>query len=541
MSELAVDERLLRTGSLAVLGVVLVFTGVVLRRFGAETRLAAELRERFVFGVPWGTVIVIAAVYALYYLVQGGGQDGGPIVTGFRSWSLWYPQGTLLSAFTHGNRPHLIGNLFGAVAFAPIAEYAWRHYPDGDDSPAGWRGDPHARIGVFVGAVVLVGVLGSVVVPGAVIGFSGVVFALAGFALVTFPIATALAMLGVRVVRLVYDAVTDPVVIAQSREQFVRPSWVDIAVQGHLYGLLVGVLLAAALCHYREETPNAYHVLFAALVFSITRSLQSIYWYLGGERFVLFQALGTAGVFILAVVITLAALRSDRMLVQTLDLRTGTAAIGVLLAIVCALALIGIPYNLVPVEGGEELEDGVEVRDYTVAYAEDVEDQYISALDLPIYQGPSVNVSGVIVSSDRRNAWEVSVSKQLLESRGSATLALGDATWRETVLIQRTTWSVVGSNSTYKVFARHDGEWRTLFAADPARADPVIGGRNVTIQPASEFYDVVVTREGEELGRVQIPPEGGRTSAGGIEFVRNGRALVAVYGETRLRIAAFEF
>ena len=541
MSELGVDERLLRTGSLAVLGVVLVLTGFVLRRFGGETRLGSELRERFVFGIPWGTVVAIAAVYALYYLVQGGGQDGGPIVTGFRSWSLWYPQGTLLSSFAHGSRSHLIGNLFGTVAFAPIAEYAWRHYPDGDEPAEGWRGDPHARIGVFVVAVFLVGVLGSVVVPGAVIGFSGVVFALAGFALVTFPIATALAMLGVRVVRLVFSAVTDPVVIAQSREQFVRPSWADIAVQGHLYGLLVGVLLAAALCHYREETPNAYHVLFAALVFSITRSLQSIYWYLGGERFVLFQALGTAGVFLLAVVITLAALRSDRMLVPALDLRTGTAAIGILLAIVCALALIGVPYNLVPVEGGEELDNGVEVRDYTVTYAEGVEDQYISALDLPIYQGPSVNVSGVIVSSDRRNAWELSVSKQQLQSRGSTRLALGDATWRETVVIQRTTWLVAGSNSTYKVFARYDGEWRTLFAAEPARADPIIGGRNVTIQPASEFYDVVVTANGEELGRAQIPPDGERVTAGGIEFARDGRGLVALYEDTRVRIAEFDF
>jgi membrane associated rhomboid family serine protease len=540
MTELGIDERLLRTGSLAVLAVVLLVTVFVLRRFGEETRLGAELRERFVFGVPWGTVIVIAAVYAIYYLVQGGGQDGGPIVTGFRSWSLWYPQGMLLSAFTHGSEAHLFGNLFGTVTFAPIAEYAWRHYPDGERAD-GWPNDPHARIGAFVAAVFLVGVLGSVVVPGAVIGFSAVVFALAGFALVTFPIAPALAMLGVRVLRVVYNSLTDPVVIAQSREQFVRPSWVDIAVQGHLYGLLVGVLLAAALCHYRDETPNAYYVLFAALVFSITRSLQSIYWYLGGERFVLFQALGTAGVFLLAVVITLAALRSDRMLVRPLDLRTGTAALGVLLAIVCALALIGVPYNLVGVEGGEELENGVEVRDYTVTYAEGVEDQYISALDLPIYQGPSVNVSGVIVSSDRRNAWEVSVSKQQLESRGATRLALGDATWRETVVIQRTAWSVVGPNSTYKVFARHDGEWRTLFTADPARADPVIGGRNVTIQPASEFYDVVVTRDGAELERARIPAAGERVSAGGIEFVREERSLVAVYEDTRFRIAKFEF
>lgn len=544
MSVLGLDETLLHYGSLALLAISLLITGVVLRRFGEGTRLVAGLRERFVFGIPWGTVIILTAVYALYYLLQGGGQDGGPVITGFRSWSLWYPQGTLFSPFAHASESHLMGNLFGALAFAPIAEYAWRHYPDEQtESTAGWRGNPHARIGVFVVTVLVVGVLGSIIVPGAVIGFSGLVFAFAGFALVTFPIATVFAMLGIQVVRLVHRSITDPFVIAQSQEQFVRPSWADVAVQGHLYGLLVGVLLAGVVLHYRGETPNVYHVFFAALVFAVTRSLQSIYWFLGGETYVLFRAIGTAGVFLLAVLITLAALRSNRMFISRLDIRVGTAAVGILLAIILALSLIGIPYNLVSVEGGEEMQGGIEVEDYTVTYAEEVEDRYIAALDLPIYQGPSVNMSGVIVVSERRNAWEVAMSSQQLESRGSTTVVLGDATWRETVSIQRTTWTVAGSNSTYKVFGKHDdgdADWQELFRAEPAQADPIIDGRNVSIQPADEFYEIIVEEGGQEVGVEQVPDDGERVTIAEITFEREEKKLYAIHERTRIQVAEFE-
>lgn len=541
MSELGVDETLLRFGSLAALAFALFLAGFVLKRFGGNTRLFAEVRERFVFGVPWGTVVVLAVVYAFYYLFQGGGQDGGPIITGFRSWSLWYPQGTLFSSFAHSSDSHLVGNLFGALAFAPIAEYAWRHYPDGRTEPTdGWRGNPYARIGLFVVVVLVVGILGSVVVPGAVIGFSGIVFAFAGFALVTFPIATVLAILGIQVVRLVHRSVTDPFFVAQSQEQFVRPYWADVAVQGHLYGLLVGVLLAGAVLHYRGHTPNVYHVFFAALVFAVTRSLQAIYWYLGSETYVLFRALGAAGVFLLATLITLAALRSDSMLISRIDLRVGTAAVGILLALVLALALIGIPYNLVSVDGGEEIQNGIEVEDYTVTYAEGVEDRYIAALDLPLYQGPSVNISGVIVASERRNAWEVAMSSQQLASRGSTTVVLGDLTWRETVDIRRTTWTVAGSNTTYKVFGKHDDGWQRLFAAEPARADPIIDGRNITIRPADDFYDVVVSEDGEELAAERIPSDGERITVANITFVREQRKLYAVHERTRVQIAEYE-
>ena len=543
MSALGIDETLLRIVSLGALAGALLLCGFVLARLGEdENRLVAGLRERFVFGIPWGTAIVILLVYAIYYLVQGGGKPGGPIVVGFRSWSLWYPESILLSSFTHASESHLMGNLFGALAFAPIAEYAWRHCPENreDERMGDWWDNHYLRIAVFVLAVFVVGVLGSLIVPGPVIGFSGVVFAFAGFALVTFPIATVLAILGVQVVRLVYRSVTDPWVVAVSQEQFVRPWWVDVAIQGHLYGLLVGVLLAGLLLQYRGRSPNIRHVFFAAVVFTVSRSLQYIYWPLGNERYVLFQAIGTAAVLVLALLIAVAVFGEERMFISRIDLRVHTAGAGVLLSLVLALAVLGIPYNLVSVDGGQELDDGIEVRDYTVTYAENVPDRYASSLNLPVYQGPSVNVSGVIVASDERNIWERRIPAGELASQGSATVVLGDATWRETVRIQRTTWRVTGGNSTYKVFGQRGDKPRQLFASEPAIARPVIDGSRIAIQPSEDFYNVAVIENESVLGFEQIPPGGENVTVADITFERDDKKLIAVHERTAIQIGRFE-
>lgn len=541
MSEvLGIDETVLRVGSLAILAAGLAISAFVLTRTDDWTRLFAGPRERFVFGIPWGALIVIVLVVAVYYLLQGGGKEGGPVVTGFRSWSLWYPRGILLSSFAHFSDGHLTGNMVGTVAFAPLAEYVWRHYPD-DPDLTGWRANPYARVGLFVLGVGGVGVLGSIIVPGAVIGFSGVVFAFAGFTIITAPVKTVFAIVGIHVVRLLYNAVTDPFVIAQAEQQFVRPSWANIAVQGHLYGLLVGALLGIVLLRYRRREPNFYAVFAAALVFSVTRSLQSVYWFLGEETYILFTAVGAAGVFVLAAVVAVAARPVDGPSIPYSGLSAGTAAAGILLAIVIGLAVIGLPYNLAPVEGGPATEGGeaIEVRDYTVVYAEDVEDQYISAVELPGFGGAGVTRSGVIVVSEQRNSWEVAASEQQLATQRAATIALGDGTWRETVDIRRTGWEVAGSNSTYKIFGNHDDQWQQLYAAEPATARLRINGTTPTIRPAAEFYEIVLERDGEVVGVERIPREGEQTTVENITFSRDGPALFASHEGTVVQIAAF--
>ena len=526
------DDAMLEVTSVVTLVVAVAVAVAAVVRF-SDTDWVGSLRERFVFGVPWGTAVVVAALYLVYYLVQGGGSDGGPIVQGFRSWSVWYHQGVVFSSFAHASESHLTGNVFGTLAFAPIVEYAWGHYPDETTHIQ----TPHARIGTFVLGIFAVGVAGSLFVPGAIIGFSGVVFALAGFALVVRPLGAALAILGVRAVRLLYSALRDPVVTAQTRPRLVSPSWADVALQGHLFGVLVGVLLAVALVRLRGDWPDIRYVFFAALVFAVVRSLYAIYWYLGPDEFVLFQAAGAAGVLLFATLVALATLPPDRRL--RVGPSPATLATGLLVVAVVVLAASGLAYSLVSVSPGEELEDGVVVQDYTVAYVEDTEDRYIGSVGVPGLGGPSARVSGVVVASDRRNVWGVAVPASRLAFDGEATVPVGGLTWRETVHVDRTEWAFLDGNSTYRVEATHDGQRHLLHTAPPAVGDARIDGTTVSIAATPEGYDLVVERNGSVLHAGPMPAHNETLTVEDITFERVDTDLFVRHGDTELRLAEF--
>jgi len=537
-----IDEVLLEYVSIGALVVALALSVVVLRH-GEDRRLLEPIRERFVLGVPWGTVLIILGLYAVYFLAQGGDQSGGPIVAGFRSWSIWYPQGIVFSSFAHASDSHITGNVLGTVAFAPIVEYAWSHYPRerGSQSFSSWRTNPFARIGLFVVGVIVAGLLDSLFVPGAIIGFSGVVFVFAGFAVVTAPIVTVAAMLGIQVVNAVRLAFLYPVVTAVARPRFVTPSWAGIALQGHAFGFLVGALLAVWLLRSRSQVPSLRYVWFAALAFAVSRSMHSLYWFLGSDRFELFRGLGTAGVFLLASLIALSLLSPDRPLVPRVDLSAREAAVGLLLAFVLAISLAAVPYNLVSVSPGEELDDGLEVEDYTVTYVENTENRYISSVRIPVIGSPlSADVSGVVVASDRRSLWAVPVTRGELAFDGRAVVPVGDATWREEVVINRTTWAVLGGNETYKVYGRHDDNPRQqLFTAEPAQVSGRIADNRIRIQPSEEFYDIVVEQNDTAIGVAQVPAHNESVTLAGVTFERENRDLYARHDGTRIRIAEF--
>lgn len=547
---LAVDEAIIEWVSLVVLVCALALSLIVIVRLSDDSKLLAPLRKRFVLGVPWGTLVVVLGVYGVYYLVQGGGDPGGPNVVGFRSWSIWYPQGILFASFSHASESHLMGNLFGTLAFASIAEYAWSHYPtrQGEQSFSSWRTNPYARIGVFVAGTFLVGIAASLFVPGAVIGFSSVVFAFAGFAIVTRPILTVLALVGIQAVRLVRRAFESPLTFATAEPRFVSPSWADTALQGHLFGLLVGVLLAVLLFRYRKIAPDLKYVWFAALVFAVTRSMYAVFWYLGEDEFVLFQAIGTAAVLLLATLVALAALIKDGPTIPAIDLPVRTVSLALLIVIVGAVALAAVPYNLAPVTAGDEVENGIDVRDYTVTYAEDVEDQYVS-LDLPVARDVpgasetfSVEVSGVIVSSDERNVWAIDTPRERLAFEGLSVVVVGDATWREVVILNRTEWEMTGGNTTYKVFGQvwQSGDDRKqLYADEQVEAAPTINGSRISIEPSAEFYDVVVERNGTVIDTARVPSKNESVEIAGITFEREDDELYAIHDRTEIEIAKY--
>lgn len=534
---LAFEHPLVELTSLLVLVGALVVAAVLITRYSGHD-LLSPVRERFVLGVPWGTVTVIAGLYLIYYLVQGAGGEGGPIVEGFRSWSLWYPQGTIFSSFTHAGDGHIRGNVYGTIAFAPIAEYAWRHYPEDGARIT----TPVARIGAFVGAIVLVGLAGSLFVPGAIIGFSGVVFALAGFALVVRPLLAVGAMLAIQVVRLVVDALFDPVVIAASQPQFVSPSWANTALQGHLFGVLVGVLLAVALFGLRGESPDIRYVFFAALVFAVTRSLWAVYWFLGADEFVLFQAAGVAGVVVFATLVAFATRPAGTRLRSRIGPAIPVRAIAIILlgGVIVVLATSGLVYSIVTVSPGEDLDGGVEVNDYTVAYVDDVEDQYIGAVEIPGIGSPlSTNVSGVVVASDQRNAWGLAISSSQLAFDGEATVPVGDATWRESVHIDRTEWSFVDGNSTYRVVADHDGG-HLLHTDSPAEGNATLDDTVVSIEATDAGYDLLTRQTGSDTtDRMSMLESNETADLGGLTFERVENDLFVSYDETELRLAEF--
>lgn len=538
------EDGLLEAVSLWALVVALLFSASVLLWVRTERRPLARLRKRLILGVPWGTAIVVAALLVVYYVVQGTAELGQPVVVGFRSWSYSYPLGMVFGPFSHSSDGHIIGNLVSTVAFAPIAEFAWSHYPTerGSHSFGSWLENPFVRVAVFVAAVFGIGLATSFMIPGALIGFSGVVFAFGGFVLATRPVAGIAALVVERVVRLTYFSLDNPVLTARGRTQFVTPYWADVAVQGHALGLLLGVLVGLLVVRRRGEYPGVGRVWLAVLVFGVAKSLWAVYWYLGGTEYVLFRGAGLALVFVLAGLVAVSLAAGDGSLVSRIDLSRREAAAGLLLAGVLALGVVAVPYNTVAVSPGPEADTGVEVRDYTVTYVEDVPDRYIGAVEVPfIGDAFAINTSGVVVASDRRDAWEVVVPAQRLRVRGRVRVPVGGVGWRETVVVNRTTWSVIDGPETYTVYIKPpDGPRKQVYTAEPAVSPVVLNDSRIAIRPAAPGYEVAVRRNDTVIRTAPVPREGRNVSVADIRFNRTGDRLRAIHDGTRVPIAKFE-
>jgi membrane associated rhomboid family serine protease len=609
---------------LAVVLVVCLSAAVVWRLDEERGEFVAALRSRFVLGVPWGTVLVVCFVLAVYLLVQqGAGNWDDPLVIPFRAWSYLYPLGVLTAPFAHAGPGHLLGNLTGTLGFAPIAEFAWSHYPRERDAPATARSpasrlslpaSPFGRVLLFSLGTLAVSVVTSLFALGPVIGFSGVVFALAGLAVVRYPLATVIALSAGGVLRLVYAAVRNPVTVASAEPSFAAPWWAGIAIQGHALGLLCGVLLGVLLVRRREGGPSPLRLWLGVLLFGISQSLWAVYWYRGGETFVLFRAAGVALVFALAGLVAVAVAAPDRSLSDALvpdpvpvlgrenggrsgfDLDFGFGfsarrlATMVLVAALVGMAVPAVPVNLTavadervggasgagvsasqvePNASGTNPKDSntsngangtnpsspnlsnlsadatVEIRGYTIRYAESVENRLVSVVDVSVFgETTAVNTSGVIVTNPDREIWTTAVSKSRLAFAGRQTVEVGGLGWEEEVGIRRTGWKTEGGNTTYKVFLHSpEGERQLAYAAPAARATPVLDGRNVSITPAQQGYAIVVSRNDTNdttLGRAPVPAKNGSATIAGLAFDRRGSRLVVTYGDTEIEVAKRE-
>ena len=324
--------------------VALLLSAVVLRRVG-RGEAGFDRRTRLLLGIPWGTLVSMAVVVGVYLFVQSGLDHWyRPVTVAFSSWSYFYSVGWLTAAFSHAGPGHLLGNLFGTVVFAPIAEYFFGHYPAsrGSRSFADWRTNPYVRAFLLFPLGVLgVGLLSSVFAWGPVIGFSGVVFAFAGFALVRYPIAVLVATIVQGIVGRFYDALRDPIFSVTASPTFSTPWWAQIAIQGHALGFFLGVLLGVVLLYRRNVRPDAKRLWLGALGFAISLNLWAVYWFRGNDTFVLYQGPGLVLVLAIALVVALVPGVRDGPLVSTVS-RRQTAGIGVAFALLAApeLALL---------------------------------------------------------------------------------------------------------------------------------------------------------------------------------------------------------
>jgi membrane associated rhomboid family serine protease len=534
---------------LALLVGVLVSLAAVVAVSRPSGRWGTIARRRLVLGVPWGSVLAAAVVTAFFLLVQRGlATPYDPVVIPFRAWGYVYPTGMVTAPLAHSDLSHLVGNVVGTLVFGSIAEYGWSHFPrDRGSSPfASLRSNPFARILGFTVAVGVVGVLTGLFGLGPIIGFSGVVFAFLGFALVRYPVAAVVALIATNVVRLLYRALRSPEVTRTAGESFSRPWWADVAVQGHALGLLIGIVIAVALVARRGVRPTPSHVWLAALLVAVDRGLWALYTIEGSERFRLFRALGAAFVLLLAAVIAVGTAASERNLVASIGLTRREAALGILVSVLFAVAVVAIPFNLLVVADSTadvDPADAVEAGDYTVFYAEGIDNQYIPAVPIPGRNASTdrVTASGVIVVSEARNVWWEEVSTGRLAAQRDVTIRVGGVTWSEDVRATRRGWQLAGAPAVYHVrLGRSGTDGTVVFRSDTARIGPRIDGRNVTVDPTGATFDLVVTRDNETLGRTGVPSPDNRTTAGGLTFHRDGGDLYVERGETRVRIAARE-
>jgi hypothetical protein len=276
------------------------------------------------------------------------------------------------------------------------------------------------------------------------------------------------------------------------------------------------------------------------LIFAADEALWAVYWFRGNETFVLYRGPGVVLITLLAIVVTLAVTTSDRNVLGTLTNRQLWMTI--LLVSAAALAGPAIATNLLTFGTDSPPDSSVEVRDYTVYYAEDVENEMVSVVDVEaLGETTQVRSSGVIVVSERRHIWTQAVSKGRLAFAGRVGVDVGGVGWREEVDALRRGWSAVGNRTAYMIWLRPpDGDWRLSYTSPPTTAEPTIAGRNVSIVPARGTFYLRVESNNRTLGRTPIPKNNQSASVGGLELVRVDGAVFAVANETRVRVATKE-
>ncbi|MEF8830822.1 MAG: rhomboid family intramembrane serine protease [Halobacteriales archaeon] len=516
-----------------------------------------HLRARLVMGVPWGTLLVSLGVLSVFLFLQDGWNHWrNPVTIPYHAWSYFSPFGVLVAAFSHAGSSHLVGNLTATLVVMPLAEYVFGHFPTerGTTSFGSLRTNPLVRaLVLFPAGVVVVGLMTALWSWGPVIGFSGVVFAAVGFALVRYPLAAVVALSAQGVVVTLYRALLNPVLTREASRRFVRPGWAGIAVQGHALGLFLGATAAVLLLRRRGRLdaagPGPLRLWLGAVLVASGLGLWQLWWVQGGSTYVLYRAAGFGFLLVVGLLVTWAAVASDRPMLGGGDfglpgsVTRRQTAFALLLVPTLVMAGVAVPLNRNTV-GGETPADAatVEVREYTVLYAEDVPDRMINVVDVELFgETTRVNTSGLIVVNRGRNVWSREVPPGQLAANGRASVVVGGPGWRETVVAVRRGWSAVGGGTAYKVWiGPREGPYDLAFRSDPATADAVIDGYEVSVAAEPEGFALRLSRNGSVVAQAPVPDDNESVRLASITFSRDGRTVVAAHENTTVSVAKRE-
>lgn len=500
------------------------------------------LCERWVFGIPWGTIVVVSLLFFVYLFVQRGYWHWNrPVMVAFTAVSMYDPTGWLFAGFSHSSPSHLRGNITSTLVFGPIVEWIWRHKPGNTHHPREpvWFRVPWIRaIVLFPAGILVIGVTAALFSWGPVIGFSVAVYALMGISLLHYPIVTLVALVARETIRIMWRTMTDPLVLAETVVRSVRPSWYGTAVQGHLVGLLLGVAIGITLVRYHRSRPSIPRLWLASILLGFYLSLWALWWILGPEEFILFRAIGVGLIFLVAAVITLSVTLPYEEVVPA-RLSPHTVAIACLAVAIVGMGAIGIALNFATAEA-PETPVVMEVNDYEITYGENVPDGMVNVLEFEaLGLTTDVRTSGVIVYSEERHVWRQTVSASELETRGGGWFTVGGLGWSEEIRVQRAGWVPTGQEPVYQIWMADQTQWNHAFASDPKTAQVRIAERTFTFSPEDGTFYLGVTYE-NETEWVEIPGIDETKTVQEVDITRQGRHLIASYNGTDVSIATRE-